>query len=66
GKDVGKDKRKQIIINKIKSKKKFTYISLAKEIGVTEKTIERDLKDLKKDGKIKFVGTKRAGHWELL
>ena len=65
GKDVGKYERKNIILNKIKNKEKFTYVSLAKEIGVTEKTIERDLKELKKDVKVRFVGDKRTGHWKI-
>ena len=65
-KDVGKDERKNIIFNKIKNKEKFTYVSLAKEIGITKKTIERDLKELKKGGRIQFIGDRRTGYWKII
>ena len=38
--------------------------SLAKEFEVNEKTIERDIEELKRAGKIKFIGSKRSGHYE--
>jgi len=65
-KNVGKSKRKELILKKIKSNEPFTIITLAKEFRVNEKTIERDIHELKKDGKIKFVGPKRKGHYEII
>jgi len=41
-------------------------ITLTKEFGVNEKTIERDIEELRKDGRIRFVGSKRSGHYKLL
>jgi len=35
-------------------------------LNVSEKTIERDMRELKKDKKIKFVGKKRTGHWAII
>ena len=65
GKNVGKKKRKALILKKIRTKDSFTLVTLAREIGVSEKTIERDVEELKKDGEIKFVGPKRGGHYEM-
>lgn len=65
-KNVGKKERKNLIIKKIITKEPFTLITLAKEFGVTEKTIERDIEELKREGRIRFVGSKRSGHYEIL
>ncbi len=54
------------ILNKIKSKEPFTFITLAKELNVHNKTIERNIDELKKEGKIKFVGSKRTGYYEII
>ncbi|MBD3204300.1 DeoR family transcriptional regulator [Candidatus Woesearchaeota archaeon] len=63
GKDVGKTKRQKIILEKIKNQVQFTYKSLSKEFKVSEKTIERDIAELKEQKKIKYVGSKRKGYW---
>ncbi len=34
-------------------------------LGVADKTIKRDITNLKNDGKIKRVGSSRKGHWEI-
>jgi DeoR/GlpR family transcriptional regulator of sugar metabolism len=55
-----------MILKKIKIKEPFTLITLAKEFGVSEKTIERDINELKDDGIIRFVGSKRTGRYEII
>jgi len=39
---------------------------LSKEFEVNKKTIERDIEELKRAGRIRFVGPKRSGRYELL
>ena len=58
-KNVGRTERLEIILNKIKNNIRFTIKSLAKELTVNEKTIERDLELLKKQNKIIQIGSKR-------
>ena len=65
-KDVGKKERIKRIFKKIKTKPPFTIISLAKEFGISDKTIERYIEEMKKDGNIKYVGSKRTGHYEII
>ena len=60
-----KEERKKMIIQTIKENK-FTKRGFAEEIGVNGSTVESDLKELKEEGKIQFVGPKRGGHWEIL
>jgi ATP-dependent DNA helicase RecG len=64
--NVGKQERKKMILKKIKIKEPFTLITLAKEFGVSEKTTERDINELKDDGIIRFVGSKRTGRYEII
>lgn len=66
GKNVGKEERREIILDMIKNKAGFTHKSLADKLNVNEKTIERDLKKLKEDNKIKFIGSKRKGCWKII
>ena len=45
-KNVAKKERVKYIINKIKSKEPFTLITLAKELNVKKRTIDRDIEEL--------------------
>ena len=72
-KDVGemsvrsKDKkeRKSLIVEKVQNGQYFTFVTLAKELGVSAKTIERDIRELGKDDMLRFVGSKRYGYYIL-
>lgn len=37
---------------------------MAKEIGVTEKSVYMNIEKLKKKGLLKRVGAAKGGHWE--
>ncbi len=64
-KNVGKTERKKIILEKIR-RKDFPSLSVAaKEFGVAIKTVYRDVEELKISGKIKFIGPKRGGRYEV-
>ena len=64
-KSTGKTERRRAILEKIEERKFFTLKAIAEELGVTLKTIYRDMKELKKSKKIRFVGPKRGGHYEM-
>jgi len=66
GENVGKKYRKSKILTKIKNNQSFTYKSLAKDFNVSQKTVERDIKELKKEGLIKYRGSKRSGNWIII
>ena len=66
GKNVGKKLRQRKILKKIKNNQSLTFNSLAKELNVSEKTVERDIKELKEKNYIKHVGPKKGGHWEII
>ena len=38
---------------------------LAKELSLSRRTVQRIMKELMNDGKIKRVGSTRIGHWEI-
>lgn len=66
GRNFGINKRDEIILNKIQTGVSFTKRSLAVELNVDRKTIERDLEILKKEKKIIFIGSKKSGVWKLI
>jgi len=65
-KNVGKEQRKMIILEKIRERTPFTNKTLAEELQVSKKTIERDLIALKREGVVIFVGSKRSGYWKIV
>lgn len=56
----------QEIISLIQEKPKITRKELANKIGLTQDGIKYNLNKLKKEGKIRRVGSTKGGHWEVL
>lgn len=50
----------------IEQNNKITALNLAKTFGVTDKTIKRDLQKLKKQKRIKRVGSAKTGYWKVI
>ena len=70
-KDVHKDVHKEIserqslIISMIQDNPDIGRIEMSTKLGVNEKTIRRDLDDLKEKGIVVRVGGRKEGHWEI-
>lgn len=62
GKNVGLSER---ILELIKDKPRITMFEIAGKMGVTTRTVEREMKKLHEDGHVVRVGGKRYGHWEV-
>jgi len=43
-----------------------TIPDLARRIGVTERSIERNIHELQAEGRLRRVGAAKGGHWEVL
>lgn len=72
--DVNGDKHKNVtdvtdrqhaIINLVKDHANMTTTQMAERLGVTKRTILRDIEALKKKGLIIRVGSEKTGYWEL-
>ena len=64
GKTSGKTSGK--ILNAIRQNGEITIPELALLIGVTERSIERNIQQLQGDGLLHRVGPARGGHWEVI
>lgn len=62
GQDVGQGKYATRIIQLIKENNKITKADIAKELNVSEKTVEREMKKIPN---VKYVGSGYSGHWEI-
>jgi len=60
GKSSGK------FLDVIRQNGEITIPELALFIGVTERTIERNIRQLQGDGRLHRIGPARGGHWELV
>ena len=66
GKDVGLEvSLAEMIIALISEKSDVTMAEMAERLGVTTRTIEREMKKLRESERVLRVGGKRYGHWEV-
>ncbi len=59
-------KRLDKIVNMMKKDKNITALELANKLGVTDKTIKRDISKLKDKKRVVRVGSLKSGHWEIV
>lgn len=59
-------KRKILILEKIKENSLISVDRLAEILCVSRRTVLRDMDRLKVDGRIKRIGPDKGGYWELL
>ena len=45
--------------------KNITIPEIAKQIGITERGVKKQISKLKADGKIKRIGPDKGGYWEV-
>jgi predicted HTH transcriptional regulator len=68
GVDNGIDKSENVvclILEAITENPKITQKQLSANLGVSVRTIARELKSLQEEGKIRRVGSDRAGYWSV-
>lgn len=53
------------IIKEIQNNKYITIIQLATDLNKSQATIQRHMNTLIKENKIKRIGSKKTGYWEL-
>ena len=58
--------RLQMILFEISNNNAVSIDDLAKKLGISRRTLIRDLNKLKKLGRISRIGSDKAGHWEIL
>jgi len=54
------------ILELISSNNQITILELAGEIGVTERSIERNIQKLQQNGKLVRIGPAKGGHWKII
>lgn len=54
------------IIVLIKQNNQISAKQLAKELSVSDRTIERDIEKLKKQGKLNRIGLEKNGYWQVI
>ena len=66
GKDVGLEVGlAEKIMELISDNSEIKMSEIAEKLGVTTRTIEREIKKMREAGRVKRVGGKRYGHWEV-
>ena len=60
------EERGQQILLIIKENPSITTSEMAKKLGVTRRTIARDIEELKSKGFIGRIGSDKTGHWQII
>ena len=63
GKKLNSIERKNIILKLIEENENISAKQMIETINVSRPTIERDLKELKEENKIEYVGSRKSGKW---
>ena len=59
-------KRLDKVVNLMKKDKDITVQELADKLGVSDKTVKRDIAKLKNEHRIVRAGSLKSGHWETI
>ncbi|MDU7781404.1 MAG: Fic family protein [Aeromonas caviae] len=62
----GRLKTPELIVNVLRLAPHLTLAEVAERIGKSARTVERSASALVKDGRLRFVGPRKSGHWEVL
>ncbi len=63
--DKVSEKTSEKILRLVETNQSITIAELAAAIGVTTRTIERNIKNLQIRGRLRRVGPDKGGHWEI-
>lgn len=63
GKKMNSTERRNIILKLIEENEKISAKQMIEIINVSRPTVERDLKELKEQNKIEYVGSRKSGKW---
>lgn len=64
--EKGMEKSREKILRAIKEKPTTTTQEVSKAIGMSRAGVEKVIKKLKTEGRIKRIGPDKGGHWELI
>jgi ATP-dependent DNA helicase RecG len=64
-KDVTKESRQLIILELLNNNRTITIDEIAEKLNVTRRTILREMEELKTQNKIKRIGGRKTGHWQI-
>ena len=63
GQKLNTTERRNIILKLIEENENISAKQIVETINVSRPTIERDLKELKEENKIEYVGSRKSGKW---
>jgi len=62
----GQNDRINDLLNALRTEPSASYAALAERLEVSEATIKRNIQKLKQQDRIRRIGSKKTGHWEVI
>jgi ATP-dependent DNA helicase RecG len=63
--EKGSEKTSDKIVNLMNQNREITIEEMSNKIGITDRAIEKQIANLKKNGKIDRIGADKGGHWQV-
>ncbi len=60
------EKVSEKIINALDQNRSMTIAEFAKTLGLSTRSIERNLQKLQKEGRLRRIGPQKGGYWEVV
>jgi ATP-dependent DNA helicase RecG len=57
---------RKVVMDILRSDSAITTANISKQTGIPTRTVERIVAELKKDGIVERVGSKKAGYWQII
>ncbi len=54
------------ILEMMKANSHISITQIATRLGITPRTIKRDISYLQANNKLKRIGSEKSGHWEII
>lgn len=58
-------KTENLILGLLSARREMTIPDLAKTLGLSPRAVEKQIAKLRQDGRLRRVGSKKAGYWEV-
>lgn len=64
--DAGSEKSSEKILALLKDTPKLAAREIAETLGITRRAVEKQIARLRKEGRIRRIGSAKGGHWEVV
>ena len=62
---IGSEKSSEKILHHLQAEPTLSAKALAEKLGISSRAVEKQIDQLKKDGRLRRIGPAKGGHWQV-